>query len=80
MKAKNRNHILYEYLVQTLAMQVDIGYLQFGEPLPTQQQLSRQFNVSINTVRTALQHLEKRGYLHSRPVSYTHLDVYKRQS
>ena len=47
-------------------MQVDIGYLQFGEPLPTQQQLSRQFNVSINTVRTALQHLEKRGYLHSR--------------
>ena len=47
-------------------------------PLPPENTLAEEFKVSRITIRNALRNLIEEGYVYT-TVSYTHLDVYKRQ-
>lgn len=54
---------LYEYVYQSLVMQMECGYLSRGRKLPSQAELCQQYNVGITTVRKAVRLLADRGYI-----------------
>lgn len=54
---------LYEYIYQSLVMQMECGYLSQGRKLPSQAELCQQYNVGITTVRKAVRLLADRGYI-----------------
>lgn len=54
---------LYEYVYQSLVMQMECGYLSQGRKLPSQAELCQQYNVGITTVRKAVRLLADRGYI-----------------
>lgn len=58
-QAKN----LYQYLYNSLASQIECGYLQPGQMLPSQPRLCEQYNVGITTVRKVVQMLAQDGYV-----------------
>jgi len=57
---------LYHQLQEHIASQIDEGVLAVGEMLPTESELSVQFNVSRATVREALRILAGRGRIEKR--------------
>ena len=62
---------LFQQLAEELRQAIRTGEYPPGSQLPTEHQLCDRYQVSRVTVRKALEELS--------PVSYTHLDVYKRQ-
>ena len=56
-------HQLKEYLIE----RVENGEFPTDEPLPTEMEIIKQFNVSRATVRRAMQELEFEGYIHRTP-------------
>lgn len=55
--------VLYEYLYQSILTQIYSGYFRFGQRLPSQQELCRQYNVGITTVRKVIRMLERDGFI-----------------
>lgn len=60
-----QNLPLYQYLYQSLVSQLECGVYLNGQTLPTQQQICRQYNLGITTVRKAMRLLESGGYVHT---------------
>ena len=60
MKGEN---ILYETLYQSILTQLYSGVLRRGRSLPSQQELCRQYNVGITTVRRVIRMLEEDGLI-----------------
>ena len=72
-----------DYIVQLMKEEILSGVMKPGEEL-AQEALAERLGVSRMPIREALQNLVQEGFavrLPNRhiPVSYTHLDVYKRQ-
>ncbi|MEO0442509.1 MAG: PLP-dependent aminotransferase family protein [Pseudomonadota bacterium] len=60
---------LYEELAETISNQVDQGYFQPGDKLPSIRQMSQHHHVSISTVQEAYRLLEERGLTDVKPKS-----------
>lgn len=60
MKGEN---LLYEYLYQSILNQIYISELQIGDKLPSQQEICRQYNVGITTVRRVFRMLQQDGVI-----------------
>lgn len=60
MKAENN---LYETVYQSMLTQLYSGVLRCGQSIPSQQELCRQYNIGITTVRKVLGMLEKDGFI-----------------
>ncbi|MCH1983030.1 GntR family transcriptional regulator [Ruminococcus sp. OA3] len=54
---------IYEYLFQSLVLQFECGAFSGGQAFPSQQQLCRQYNVGITTVRKVMKMLNDCGYI-----------------
>jgi GntR family transcriptional regulator len=57
---------LYSQLREILAALIQLGELKEGDPIPTEQELGRKFQVSRITVRRAIDELAREGYLITR--------------
>ena len=55
----------YEYLYRSLVTQFECGAYPEGKTMPSQQQLCRQYNVGITTIRRVMKMLENNGYIHT---------------
>lgn len=53
-------------LEDSLLNQISVGNLEIGDRLPSERQMAANFNVSRNTLRSALRRLEVKGVLSSR--------------
>ncbi|GAB4255622.1 MAG: PLP-dependent aminotransferase family protein [Deferrisomatales bacterium] len=60
---------LYEQIADRIAYLVEQGTFRPGDRVPSLRSLSRQMNVSLNTVKEAYRHLEDRRVLEARPQS-----------
>ena len=67
---------IYLQILEQIKYNIVTKQLKSGDRLPSERQLSEHLGVSRATVREAIRALEMIGLV---PVSYTHLDVYKRQ-
>ena len=83
---------IYEQLYHSITRLAALGGLEKNEQLPSVRALAQELGVNPNTVQKAYHMLEHDGVIvsipgkgsfisedASAPVSYTHLDVYKRQ-
>ena len=83
---------IYEQIKQQIKAAILSGELQAEETLPSLRTLAKDLKISVLTVTKAYTELEQEGFVKnvqgrgcfvmgsgSEPVSYTHLDVYKRQ-
>lgn len=59
----------YEQVAQRIRHLIENGALKEGERLPSLRKLSRELNVSINTVKEAYWHLENQNYITAVPCS-----------
>ena len=66
---------IYEQITEKFRTLIYQGALPAGSRLPSVRQLAMELSINPNTIQRAYMTLEQEG-----PVSYTHLDVYKRQS
>lgn len=55
--------VLYEYLYQSIMTQIYSGCIRYGQQLPSQKEICRQYNVGITTVRKVVRMLEKDGFI-----------------
>ena len=69
---------LFYFLYDNLKQQILSGCRQYGSPLPSLSRLCETYHVGRRTARDVLDALRREGLIHT-AVSYTHLDVYKRQ-
>ena len=60
MKTENN---LYETVYQSMLTQLYSGVLRCGQSIPSQQELCRQYNIGITTVRKVLGMLEIDGFI-----------------
>ena len=56
----------YREITQALIADIKAGTWQFGDPLPTEGELTQRFGTSRNTVRESLRELEMSGYIKRR--------------
>lgn len=56
---------LYHYLYQALVSQIRCGVYLQQHTLPSQKQLTQQYNVGITTVRKVIKMLHEEGYVHA---------------
>ena len=56
---------LYEYLYRSLVAKIESGVFLPDDRLPPQQQICRQYNVGITTVRKVMKLLDQDGYIHT---------------
>jgi DNA-binding LacI/PurR family transcriptional regulator len=54
-------------LAQRMASRIEDGSLQAGQRLPAVRSLAQAYGVSLNSIQSALRHLEGRGLIESRP-------------
>ncbi len=66
---KNGSGLLYERVASELASLIELGTFRVGEKIPSVRQMSRRFDVSINTVMQAYALLEDRRLVEARPQS-----------
>lgn len=57
----------YERVAEAIRQQIRSGQLKSGDPLPSTQQLQREYGVSYGTLRTALVILVGEGLIEGRP-------------
>jgi DNA-binding transcriptional regulator YhcF (GntR family) len=67
--ARSRPIPLYETVAEKVVNLVERGTFNPGERIPSIRGLSRQFKVSVNTVKTAYSFLEERRVIEARPQS-----------
>jgi DNA-binding transcriptional MocR family regulator len=67
--ALSRSMPLYETVAEKVVNLVERGTFNPGERIPSIRSLSRQFKVSVNTVKTAYSFLEERRVIEARPQS-----------
>ena len=60
MKAETH---LYEMVYQSMLTQFYNGTLRCGHSLPSQQELCRQYNIGITTIRKVMRMLEENGFI-----------------
>ena len=60
MKAETH---LYEMVYQSMLTQLYNGTLRCGHSLPSQQELCRQYNIGITTIRKVMRMLEENGFI-----------------
>jgi DNA-binding transcriptional regulator YhcF (GntR family) len=65
--ARSRPIPLYETVAEKVVNLVERGTFNPGERIPSIRVLSRQFKVSVNTVKTAYSFLEERRVIEARP-------------
>lgn len=65
MKYTNSTH-LYRQIIQDLKLKITDGKLPLGSQIDTQKQLAVQYNVSLITVKKAIDELVKEGFLTSK--------------
>lgn len=54
----------YESLIKSIKAKIESGKLAPGEKIPSEPQISKELNLSRNTIRQALKELELKGYLY----------------
>lgn len=64
---RNEDGFLYEKLYHTLKEQIESGYVKPGEFLMPEHDMCRHYRLSRNSVRKALENLQKDGYVVKRP-------------
>ena len=80
-----QNKSVVENIIDKIISAIIAGELAPGDQLPTEIELCRDLGVGRNSVREAIKKLEAYGVVYIKraegtfAVSYTHLDVYKRQ-
>ena len=57
---------LHRQIADDLRRRIESGDLEEGKQIPTEKQLAKDYNMSLNTVRTALKELENRGLVDKR--------------
>ena len=65
LEEENTKKLKYYKLMEELKEQIVSGKLQAGDKLPSENELSRAYGVSRQTVRTALLMLENAGYIYA---------------
>ena len=66
---------LYYQVKQIILDEINNEGVKAGDAIPTEKTFCDIYGISRTTIRQAISELVNEGY----PVSYTHLDVYKRQ-
>ena len=66
---KNTHEFLYQQVISFIEHQQRIGVLRPGDKLPSLRKLSRQFDISVPTVKQAYLELERQGTISARPQS-----------
>src|ERR1700681_1043403 len=61
--------LLYEEIAARIGGMIEKGTYRLGERIPSLRALSRQMQVSVNTVMEAYAHLEDMGMVEARPQS-----------
>jgi DNA-binding transcriptional MocR family regulator len=72
---KNSSAYLYQQIIDFIENQQEIGALQPGDKLPSLRKLSRQFDISVPTVKQAYLELERQGQVSARPQSGYYLQA-----
>lgn len=72
---KNSSAYLYQQVIDFIEHQQKIGGLVAGDKLPSLRKLSRQFEISIPTVKQAYVELERQGRICARPQSGYYLQA-----
>jgi DNA-binding transcriptional MocR family regulator len=72
---KNSSAYLYQQVIDFIEHQEKIGALQPGEKLPSLRKLSRQFEISVPTVKQAYIELERQGRVCAKPQSGYYLQA-----
>jgi len=60
-----RNQQLYQYLYQTITMQIFNGTFIYGQEFPSQKEICQRYNAGITTVRKVMKMLAEEGYIHT---------------
>jgi len=68
-----RREVKYSVLARAIREQIAAGTYKMGDRLPSENELSEEFNFSRQTVRQALGILEREGYLVRRRGSGTYV-------
>ena len=66
---KSAPEFLYQQVIDFVERQEKSGVLRAGDKLPSLRKLSRQFGISVPTVKQAYIELERQGYICARPQS-----------
>ncbi|PKI13195.1 aminotransferase-like domain-containing protein [Colwellia sp. 12G3] len=66
---KSSSAYLYQQVIDFIEHQQKIGALQAGDKLPSLRKLSRQFEISVPTVKQAYIELERQGHVCAKPQS-----------
>ena len=66
---KSAPEFLYQQVIDFVEHQEKIGALRAGDKLPSLRKLSRQFEISVPTVKQAYVELERQGTISARPQS-----------
>lgn len=66
---KSAPEFLYQQVIEFVEKQEKIGALKAGDKLPSLRKLSRQFDISVPTVKQAYIELERQGLISARPQS-----------
>lgn len=69
MIQKSSNDFLYQQVIAFIERQQKQGVLRAGDKLPSLRKLSKQFNISVPTVKQAYVELERQGTISARPQS-----------
>ena len=72
---KNSSEYLYQQVIDFIDNQYKIGGLVAGDKLPSLRKLSRQFEISVPTVKQAYVELERQGRICARPQSGYYLQA-----
>jgi DNA-binding transcriptional MocR family regulator len=72
---KNSSDFLYQQVIDFIEHQQEIGALSPGDKLPSLRKLSRQFEISVPTVKQAYIELERQGRVCARPQSGYYLQA-----
>ncbi|WP_019027337.1 PLP-dependent aminotransferase family protein [Colwellia piezophila] len=72
---KSSSAYLYQQVIDFIEHQQKIGALQPGDKLPSLRKLSRQFEISVPTVKQAYIELERQGRVSARPQSGYYLQA-----
>ncbi|RHW77992.1 PLP-dependent aminotransferase family protein [Colwellia sp. RSH04] len=72
---KNSSSYLYQQVIDFIEHQQHIGALNAGDKLPSLRKLSRQFEISVPTVKQAYLELERQGRVCARPQSGYYLQA-----
>lgn len=72
---KSSSAYLYQQVIEFIDNQQKIGALNPGDKLPSLRKLSRQFEISVPTVKQAYMELERQGYVCAKPQSGYYLQA-----